>query len=316
MNVEIRKVIVSLLQRGYTYIETAQALQVGRATVSRVWREFREEGRVTQPKRKGGWLSPITPSDTPTLIEIVKKHPAWSYDEVTALWCRKTGKTVSRSAVIRKLKKLGFTRKKKSVQASEKVTKKNAAKRSRFRYIRKDLPAEKLVFLDEAGFQSKINKTHGLAVRGKRVVVYEPAAFSKNFTVAGAVRLSGPVVMHGSCQSMTAKRFLSFLRTKLLPRLRPGDIIVMDNLAAHRTKSVRTLCRQWDVRVIYLPPYSPEFNPIENVWSWMKNRLRKRINRAADCFRYAIAGAWRKAAQLRMVNLFHHAGYLGPCEVT
>lgn len=206
-------------------------------------------------------------------------------------------------------------RAKKSVQASEKVTKKNAAKRSRFRYIRKNLPAEKLVFLDEAGFQGKMNKSHGLALRGERVVIYEPAAFSKSFTVAGAVRLSGPIVMHGSDRSMTKKRFLSFLSTRLLPRLRLGDIIVMDNLAAHRTKSVRSLCRQWDVRVVYLPPYSPEFNPIENVWAWMKGRLRKRINRAANCFRYAIAGAWRKAAHLHMANLFRHAGYLGPCEV-
>ena len=108
--------------------------------------------------------------------------------------------------------------------------------------------------------------------------------------------------------------FLRFLRFHLLPRLRPGDVLVMDNLAAHKNSNVRRLCRQWDVRVVYLPPYCPEYNPIEQVWAWMKNRLRGRLNRAAACFRYAISGAWRKSKCLDMATLLTACGYVRPCE--
>jgi transposase len=80
---------------------------------------MREEGQVSQAKRKSVWMSLITPSDTPILIEIVKKVADWSYNEMTALWCRRPGKTVSRPATIRKLKKLGYTRKKSRIRQSE-----------------------------------------------------------------------------------------------------------------------------------------------------------------------------------------------------
>lgn len=132
------------------------------------------------------------------------------------------------------------------------------AKRALFRHKRKKLSTESLVFLDEAGFQHKLSRSYARSLRGTRAVSFETAAPAKNFTITGAVRSSGPVVMQGDARTMTKNRFLSFLSCSLLPRLRPGDIIVMDNLAAHRNKAVRQLCQMWDVRVVYLPPYSPQ----------------------------------------------------------
>ncbi|RYF44492.1 MAG: transposase [Cytophagaceae bacterium] len=123
--------------------------------------------------------------------------------------------------------------------------------------------------MDEAGFQCKLKRVRSRAICGQRATTYASAAPSTNFTISGAVSLNGPVVMRGDRKSMTTLRFLRFLRSALLPRLSPGDILVMGNLSAHRNKAVRRLCRQWDVRVVYLPPYSPEYNPIEKVWAWM-----------------------------------------------
>lgn len=308
-------VAVRLLQAGHTYAEVAEAIGIGSATVNRAWREFRESGEVSEPRRRGGRFSSIGESDEPVLKRLVESMPDATYDELTVAWNRGRKAKASRSAVIRKVLKLGFTRKKKAKQASQKKSKKVRAKRAMFRFARKHLTLAKLVFLDEAGFQCKLSRSHARSLRGTRATSYESAAPSKNFTITGAIRLSGPVVMQGDARTMTKTRFLCFLRQSLLPRLCSGDVLVMDNLAAHRNRMVRKICRAWNVRVVYLPPYSPEYNPIEKVWAWMKNRLRGRLNRAANCFRYAVAGAWRKAASLCMKNLFRGCGYIQSCEV-
>ena len=292
----VRRRIVILLNKGKTYLEVANSLAVGTATVNRVWRRFRATGETTAPPRKGGRRSSITPDQEKDFRALVESIPDSTFDELTAAWSRKVNKRVSRSAVLRKVRKLGYTLKKKSLEATEKKSKKNSAKRASFRHLRRGLPAEKLVFMDEAGFQCKLKRVRARAICGQRATTYASAAPSTNFTISGAVRLNGPVVMRGDKKSMTTLRFLRFLQSALLPGLSPGDILVMDNLSAHRNKAVRRLCRQWDVRVVYLPPYSPEYNPIEKVWAWMKNRLRARLNRATHCFRYAVAGAWRKAS--------------------
>lgn len=309
-----RELAVKLLQSGQTYRDTAKLLGIGEATVNRAWREFREHGEVKQPRRRGGRLPAISAEEVAEFRKLVDERPDATYDEIAAAWNKKTRQKISRSAIVRKVIGLGLTLKKKTAQACEKRSKKNASKRAMFRFRRKDIAPEKLVFLDEAGFHAKLDRTQARSQRGERAPFYRPSLPFKTYTMTGAVRLSGPVVMRGSAVPMNKRRFLCFLRQTLLPRLQPGDVLVMDNLAAHRNKMVRKVCRLWDIRVVYLPPYSPEYNPIEMVWGWMKSRLRSRLNRAAQCFRYAVAGAWRKAAKLSMPNLFRKCGYLQSCH--
>ncbi len=298
-----------MLKKGDTYLATSAAFSVGIATVNRIWRRYRETGATSMPPRGGGRRPKILAQDEAEFRKMVESMPDATYVELTVEWRKKSKTKVSRSAVVRKVLGLGFTRKKKSIEASEKLTSKNKSKRSRFLRSVRLVNAEKLVFLDEAGFQAKLSRSHARAPRGKKAIISASTAFSKNFTMVGAVRLTGPVVMRGSEKTMTTKRFLSFLRHDLFPRLCPQDVVILDNLRAHRSKQVRRLARSWNIRIIYLPPYSPEHNPIEQIWGWMKNRIRYRIQRAIHCFRYAVAGAWRKAAQLSYVNLFRHSGY-------
>ncbi|RYF30730.1 MAG: IS630 family transposase, partial [Cytophagaceae bacterium] len=294
----VRALIVRMLQNGHSYRKTAKDVGVGSATVTRIWRRFRTTGLTSLPQRNGGRKPKISQENELELRRLVESKPDATYDELTVSWNKMSGIKVSRSTVIRIVLKLNFSLKKKSKVATEKLTKKNRAKRSSFLHRRKTVQAKRLVFLDEAGFQGSLARTHARSLRGEKAYSFVSSAPAKNFTIAGAIRLDGPVVMRGSGQTMTTRRFLSFLKTSLLPRLRPKDILVMDNLRAHKSKSVRRLLRAWDIKVLYLPPYSPEFNPIEQVWGWMKKRLRSRLNRAAKCFRYAVSGAWRKTASL------------------
>lgn len=118
----MREIAVRMLQAGHTYAETAKVLGIGFATVNRVWREFRETGSVTQPRRRGGQYSTITPADEKRLKKLVESMPDATYDELSVAWNRGRKSKASRSAVIRKVLKLGFTRKKKTKQATEKTT--------------------------------------------------------------------------------------------------------------------------------------------------------------------------------------------------
>lgn len=201
-----------------------------------------------------------------------------------------------------------------SKKAEQKLTKKNRAKRASFRYQVKRIARKRLVFLDEAGFQAGLHPIYGRSLKGKPVYFLMPAAYHRNITQAGAIRLSGPIVMRGLRYAMKNQKFKSFLRHCLLSRLRVDDVLVLDNLRPHRQKEVRQLARAVSVRVVYLPPYSPELNPIAYVWAAMKNRFRKRANHALQDFRYAVAGAWRKIASLRFEKLFASCGYTLTCQ--
>lgn len=305
----VRERVVKMLQNGYTYQQTADAFTAGVATVNRIWRRFRETGETSLPPRGGGKRPIIPQSQDEDFRAMVVSMPDATYDELTVAWRRRSKVKVSRAVIVRKVLQQGFSRKKKSKQATEKTTKKNSAKRSSFLFRSRAIPLEKLVFLDEAGFQASQDRTHARSLRGKKAICFSTSVPAYNITVAGAIRLTGPIVMQGMAKSMNINRFLSFLSTKLLPKLHPGDVLVMDNLRAHKNKAVRRLIRAWDVRVLYLPPYSPEYNPIEPVWGWMKQKLRFRIKRSFTCFRYAIAGAWRKTQNLCFSNLFRHCGF-------
>ena len=116
--------------------------------------------------------------------------------------------------------------------------------------------------------------------------------------------------MKSQMMAMTSRRFASFLRNLLAPKLRKGDVLVMDNLRAHHNPAVKQVARDFGLRLIYTPPYSPQFNPIELAWAFMKQRLRHRLSRLRKNFRYAIAGAWRRLKNLRFQRLF------SSCKIT
>lgn len=306
----VRARIVLMLKRGHTYQEVADAFTVGFATVNRIWRRYRETGQTSLPPRGGGQPPAISAERKQELTSFVEQRPTATYAELATEWAKKTKTKISRSAMIRHVLAAGFTRKKISKRAEQKKTKKNRAKRASFRHKIKSVAAEKLVFLDEAGFQAGLYPVYGRSLKGKPACFSMPATYHKNITQVGAIRLSGPVVMRGSRFAMTNLKFKAFLRSCLLPRLRVDDVLVLDNLRPHRQKAVRQIARRAGVKVIYLPPYSPELNPIEYVWSVMKNRLRRRVNRASRDFRYAVAGAWRKISKLCFDKLFASCGYV------
>jgi transposase len=140
---------------------------------------------------------------------------------------------------------------------------------------RSELDPARLVFIDETGASTKMARVYGRAKRGKRCRAAVPHGHWKTTTFTGALRcwgMTAPMVLDGP---MNAAAFRAYVEQVLVPTLESGDIVVMDNLPAHKNAAIRNAIESKGATLRYLPPYSPDFNPIENAFAKLKALLRK-----------------------------------------
>ncbi len=184
-----------------------------------------------------------------------------------------------------------------------------AEARAAFRAEMAAVPAEKLVFLDETGVKTSLTTTHGRAPRGVRVVEAVPHGHWQVLTVLGALTRDGVVAALTIPAATDGDVFLTFVTAVLGPALQPGQVVVMDNLAAHKVPGVREAIEQRGCTVRYLPPYSPDLNPIENAWSKLKAHLRALKARAAEALEQGVAAGLRRITGQDAQGYFAHCGY-------
>ncbi len=154
-----------------------------------------------------------------------------------------------------------------------------------------------------------MTRTRGRAPRGERVVAKVPCGTWKVVTMIAAVRTSGPFAAASLVGAVDTAAFVTYVRQVLAPALLPGDVLVMDNLSPHKAGAVRQAVEAAGATLLYLPPYSPDFNPIENLWSKVKGRLRSLAARTVDALHDAIGDAFRTVTAADCVGFFRHCGY-------
>ena len=172
-----------------------------------------------------------------------------------------------------------------------------------------DLDPEHLVFIDETGASTKMARLRGRARRGQRCRAPIPHGHWETTTFTGALRLGGmtaPMVLNGA---MNTDAFRAYIEQVLMPTLVPGDVVVMDNLPAHRSAGVRAAIEATGAQLRYLPPYSPDFNPIENAFAKLKAILRKAAARTIDDLWDVIRDALPQFTPQECANYFTAAGY-------
>jgi len=165
------------------------------------------------------------------------------------------------------------------------------------------------VFIDETGATTKMARRHGRARRGQRLKLSVPYGHWKTTTFVGGLRLGGmtaPMVLDGP---MTGGWFLAYVEQVLVPTLRPGDIVILDNLAAHKNAAIRAAIEAAGASLRFLPPYSPDLNPIENAFAKLKAQLRKAAARTIDELWNTIAKAIDTFTPPECANYFAAAGY-------
>ena len=198
---------------------------------------------------------------------------------------------------------------KKSLHAAEQDTEAGRLQRSLWREETSQIDPAKLIFLDESGVTTEMTRRYGRAVRGERVAEGTPAGHWRTLTVLGAIRMSGWVATMMIEAATDGDIFLAYLQQVLCPQLQPGDIVVMDNLSAHKVRGVRDLVEQAGAQLWYLPPYSPDFNPIEKCWSQVKQLLRAAKARSLATLEAAVAEALAAVTPQNVQACFRHCGY-------
>jgi Transposase and inactivated derivatives len=146
-------------------------------------------------------------------------------------------------------------------------------------------------FIDEAGSNLAMTRSRGRAAPGERVFDTAPQNYGANVSMLAALSIEGvsaPMTVRGAVDSLV---FLAYLEQVLCPTLCEGDVVVMDNLPVHKVQSVRALIEERGARLIYLPPYSPDLNPIEKCWSKIKTHLRAVKARTYDALSEALKQA-------------------------
>ena len=188
--------------------------------------------------------------------------------------------------------------------------------RSAWQAAQKQLEPSRLVFIDETWVTTNMTPRYGRSFKGQRLLGYAPHAHWHTTTFLAALRhdrITAPAVFAGPINGAT---FLAWVQQCLVPLLRPGDIVVLDNLSSHKVAGVREAIEAAGAVLRYLPPYSPGFNPSEQLFAKLKTLLRKAAARTVDALWRAIGHLLAAFSPTECANYFTGAGYCLPIRET
>lgn len=200
---------------------------------------------------------------------------------------------------------LALTAGKKSVTAAER----NPRKRAWFWRKMKQVAHDRLKFIDESGVTTSLTRRFGRAAPGERVAEGVPKNYGPSTSVLSMMGVGGvatAMVIEGAVDTLV---FDAFCDQCLRPCLQAGDVVVLDNLGAHRASRIEKTANDCEARVIWLPPYSPDFSPIEPMWAQLKTYLRKAKARTTADLDHAIPAGLRLITQSDCRGWFTHCGY-------
>jgi transposase len=189
------------------------------------------------------------------------------------------------------IEEVGSASEKKSLHAVERDPEANRKRREEFAARIQSISPERLIFLDESGVTTSMTRLYARGAGGKRIQEATPGGHWKIMTILGAMSLSGLVATMTIEEPTDTDIFLAYVEHLLYPVLKAGDVVVMDNLSSHKAPAVREWIEKAGAEVLYLPPYSPDLNPIEKAWAKLKQLLRAAKARTKETLDQAITEA-------------------------
>ncbi|MGV1908361.1 IS630 family transposase [Agrobacterium cavarae] len=304
---DLRLRVLKASAAGMSARQSAARFGVGISTAIR-WIARARDGEPTS--RPQGWRRPsVLDAHETFVVAMIDDRKDVTLDEMVERLSVERQVGISRSALGAWLRGRGWTFKKKSAHALEQDRPDVLKRRRAWFEGQLDLDPEKLVFIDETGLSTKMARLRGRAIRGERCRAGVPHGHWKTTTFTGALRLTGmtaPFVYDGA---MNGNVFLAYVEQVLSPTLQNGDVVVMDNLPAHKAAGVRDAIERAGAKLMFLPPYSPDFNPIENAFSKLKAMLRARAERKIDALWDAVGTFIPRFTSEECANYFRAAGY-------
>jgi len=303
---DLRERVVDCVEAGASRHEAAERFEVSVSSAIRWMQRLVRFGNVAA-KPGGGSISRLE-AHAPWLLKLIAEHPDLTLDEIVAAMHRH-GVAGSRSAVWRFFDRHKISVKKKSMRAAEQERADVA--RARRRWMREQglFDPAHLVFVDETATSTNMARQRGRCARGLRLIGHVPQGHWQTVTFVAGLRHDGmvaPFVINGA---MTGASFVTYLEQCLAPTLKRDDIVIIDNLKAHRVAGVREAIEAAGATLRYLPLYSPDLDPIEMPFAKLKALLRKAAERSVRGLRHRIGSLIQTFSPLECANYFRHAGY-------
>jgi transposase len=266
--------------------QIARRFLVSVSFVTRLLRLHRSTGSLEPKPHGGGNPAALGPKDLERLRELVRKQPDATLEELR----QRLGASCSLMTISRALCKLGLPRKKKTPRAQDQDRPDVQQQRREFCAKLAGLDPRRLVFVDESGANTAMTRTYGRAPVGQRVYTNTPGSW-ESITMTCGLRLSGvtaPLAFRGATNTDI---FETYVQEVLVPELKPGDVVIWDNLKPHKSEEAIAAIEATGARVEPLPPYSPDLSPIEEMVSKVKGAMKSATARTTNAVYWAFASA-------------------------
>jgi len=206
----------------------------------------------------------------------------------------------------------GTVPKKKTIFATERESERVILARNEYVSRRLGWRGRRLIFFDESGINISMTRAYGRAPTHERVYGSVPKNWGDNVTLSAGLTSDGLIAPLRLIGAMNSDTFEAYIEQFVVPELRAGDVVVMDNLSAHKRANIGKMVNSAGAELVYLPPYSPDLNPIEMIWSKVKSVLRSLAARTFEALEEAIVVALRAISPSDAANCMRHAGYAVP----
>lgn len=306
-SLDFRQKIVEVYERDKLSIrKLAKRFNVATSFIQKLLKQHQETGDIAPKVRQEQTPMKLTIEQLGVLEQLVQEKNDLTLDELRLQLKERTGVLIGRATVDRMLAKLDLTLKKKTLYASEKESERVQKKRVEFWEMIQGFLAKDLIFIDEAGVNLALLRLMGRAPKGKRARGKQPQKRGQNISLIAALGQKGIVAEEKIMGPTDAITFEAFIAQRLVPKLWKGACIILDNCRIHRKEEIEPLIQEAGATLVFLPPYSPEFSPIENCWSKVKSILRSIAARNYPDLVQAIDEAFAKVSLDDIKGWFTH----------
>ena len=308
-SVDLRqKIVETYYHEKISQRKLARRFDVSLGFVVKILKQYRETGNW-EPKKGSGRPLKLNEEQREILDQLVEEKKDWTLEEYQSELEKRTGVWVSRATVDRMTKRSGFTVKKKSLHPTEKESERVPTERLEFWREIEGVEAQNLVVVDEMGSNMALTRLYARSQRGQRARGNKPSQRGKNVSTVGAISLKGVVSSFSILGAYDGLTFEAFVVRCLVPNLWKGACVIMDRGSIHKGQKIREAIESVGAKLVYLPPYSPDFSPIENLWSKLKSYLKKLEARTYRDLVDAIEKGFSTISRQDIYNWFTHCCY-------
>jgi transposase len=302
---ETREKIIKHNESGAKPQEIAKWLMISVSSVFQIKRLKKETGSIDHRPLNRGRKPKITEEEITKLVEEIKVNSDITLSEMIEKFSLK----IKKSALSRHLINLGYSFKKKTTYPIERDRPDVVEKREDWQNLQPVLDIDKLVFLDESSVNLAYTRLYGRALKNERINEGVKDVRFQRKSILSTLRFNGetcPIVFDGT---LDQHLFAHYVKTRLKPMLADDDILILDSCSVHKSKLVLKTFEECGINAVFLPPYSPDLNPIELFWAKFKTFLKKAKARTQKALYAAINKAFDWVSKSDVLGWFQHCGY-------